>query len=252
MPAWATIQIRPRTLSRMRTRTPFRAAFAALLLLLAGTAAAATVPHAFTAKYKVLRKGNPIGEVTLTLRAGADGNWTYVSHMKGTSGLAGLLGASVEENSLFRWRDDRPEAIRYDYHMSVAFKDRARHVRVNWTKGTVQATQGGKQFTYASRAGLIDKHIIPLALGYALDSGTHDMVLPVAVKDRVEMQHYAVTGKTSVTVPVGNYQADRVDRTDKDKNFSAWYVPGRFPVPVKLRQQGDDDLTMLLQSYSSG
>lgn len=234
----------------MRIRTAFLALFTSIALLLSGTAAAAAVPHPFTAKYQVLRNGDAIGEVTLTLRADADGTWHYVSHMQGTSGLAALLGATVDENSRFRWRDDRPEAIRYNYHMSVAFKDRTRNVRVNWAKGTVQATQGGKQFTYPSHAGLIDKHIIPLALGYALDSGASDVVLPVAVKDRVEMQHYKVTGNASVTVPVGNFQADRVDRTDKNKNFSAWYVPGRLPIPIKLRQQGHDKLTLLLQSFT--
>ena len=236
----------------MPIRTVPRAVLAVLVLLLAGAAAAASVPHAFTAKYKLLRKGAPIGEVTLVLSRGTGGNWSYVSHMKGTAGLAGLLGASIDEHSLFRWRDGRPETIRYDYHMSVAFRDRTRKVRVDWAKGTVQATQDNQQHTYPARAGLIDPHIIPLALGYALGSGTRAVVLPVAVKDRVEMQHYAITGKAPVTVPVGHYQADRVDRTDKDKHFSAWYVPGRFPVPVKLSQQGHDDLTMLLQNYSTG
>jgi hypothetical protein len=235
----------------MHTRHPIGIFLAGLALLVAGNVVAGTTPHAFTAHYQVLRDGNTIGTVSMTLRAQPDGTWRYISQMRGTSGLAGLLGASLDEDSLLRWRDGRPETLDYRYHMSVAFKDRKRHVHVDWSTGTVHVTQDGKMHQYPVHDGLVDQHAIPLALGLALAGGAHDITLPVAVKDRVEMQHYRVTGDRVLDVPVGRYRADRVDRIDKDKAFSAWYVPGRYPIPVKLRKDGKDKLSLLLQRFTS-
>ncbi|RAP59358.1 DUF6134 family protein [Oleiagrimonas sp. MCCC 1A03011] len=232
----------------MHTPNILRSLLATALLCFAGSVLAAGTPAPFTATYQVLRNGSPIGESTLRLtRDGSD--WTYVSHMRGTSGLASLLGASVDETSRFRWHDGKPEALSYDYRMEAAIKSRQRRVQVDWVKDTVQVTDGGKRFDYAAKPGLVERHSMPLALGYALADGARHVALPVAVKDRVEIQRYAITGKSEVNVPAGRFDAVRVDRTDDSKNFSAWYVPKRYPVPVKLAQRAGGHLTLLLKSF---
>ncbi|KGI77227.1 DUF3108 domain-containing protein [Oleiagrimonas soli] len=226
----------------------FRCIALTALVLTAGAASAASTPKPFTATYQVLRNGSPIGESTLQLRS--DGaNWVYTSRMRGTSGLASLLGASVDETSHFRWHDGHPEALSYDYRMQAAIKSRQREVHVDWSHDTVRVVDDGKTFDYAAKPGLVERHSMPLALGYALESGANKVALPVAVKDRVEMQRYAVTGKSAVQVPAGRFDAVRVDRTDDSKDFSAWYVPSRYPVPVKLAQRAGGHLTMLLKSF---
>jgi hypothetical protein len=214
-------------------------------------AAPASTPHAFTATYEVQRGGSSIGESTLTLRADGNGRWTYTSKMHGTSGLAALLGASVEETSRFRWHDARPEALSYDYAMSAAVKHKTRHVVVDWTTGKVAVDDSKGTFGYATQPGLVERHLLPLALGWALASGPQQITLPVAVKDRVEQQHYSVVGKESVTVPAGTFQAVRVNRSDDDKGFSAWYVPGKYAAPVKLAQTDGGNITLLLKTYSA-
>jgi hypothetical protein len=71
----------------------------------------------------------------------------------------------------------------------------------------------------------------------------------VAVKQAVENQQFKVSGKEKVTVPAGSFDAVRVDRTDADRGFNAWYVPAKFPVPVKLAQKDGGDLTMELVKF---
>ena len=92
---------------------------------------------------------------------------------------------------------------------------------------------------------------MPLALGLALRGGARSVTLPVGVKQRVEQQNYAVKATESVTVPAGEFKAERVMRTDADKPFDAWYVPQKFPLPVKLAQGDGGNLTLQLMSYSS-
>lgn len=219
-------------------------------LLAASGLAAAAAPKAFTATYEVLRGGSAIGRSTLTLRADGPATWTYASNMEGTSGLAALLGADVRETSRFRWKDGRPEALSYDYKLDAAIKSKQRHLRVDWKADRVDVDDGRKgTFRYAPKPGLVERHSLPLALAWALQDGKRTIALPVAVQDRVQTQRFEVTGDETVKVPAGTFHALRVDRTDDNKSFSAWFAPDRFPVPVKLAQSDGGDITMLLKSF---
>ena len=96
---------------------------------------------------------------------------------------------------------------------------------------------------------MVERNNTALAIGLALQDGQQQLALPVAVKQDVETQRFKVAGKEKVSVPAGSYQATRVDRTDADRGFSAWYVPDRYPLPVKLSQHEGGDLTMELVSF---
>ena len=235
----------------MKTTTRSRSLLAVVAVLVSGSACAAA-PTAFTATYKVLRGGSAIGESTLTLRADGDGGWSYASDMRGTSGMAAMLGASVKENSRFRWHDGHPEAVAYNYDMDAAIKHKQRHVTVDWKAGKVAVDDGKKgHFAFATQPGMVERHLLPLALGYALADGSKTQLsIPVAVQNRVQVQSFNITGKDPVDVPAGHFNAVRVDRTDDNKGFSAWYMPARYPVPVKLAQTDGGDITLLLKSFT--
>jgi hypothetical protein len=65
----------------------------------------------------------------------------------------------------------------------------------------------------------------------------------------VENQQFKVAGSDDVQVPAGRFKAQRVERSDSDKAFNAWYVPQKYPVPVKLSQSEGGNLTLQLVSY---
>ena len=232
----------------MNLHTAFACALA--LLLATGSASAATVPGAFTARYKVSQDGQPLGEATVTLRPGPDGSWTYRKDVKGTAGLAALLGASTQETSSFRWKGAAPEAVSYDYRLIAAGKDKQRHLRVDWPKRQVRVDEGRGVDSYAAQPGMVERNTLPLAVGLALDKGRQQVSLPVAVRQRVETENFKVAGTETVKVPAGSFKAERVERSDAAREFSAWYVPGRYPLPVKLAQRDGGDLVLELVSYS--
>ena len=222
-----------------------------LALLFGISNAGAATPTAFTATYKVSRGGSPMGTATISLQDDGDGQWTYRKSVKGTSGLAAMLGASVDETSRFRWKGDLPEALSYDYQLRTGIKDRERHLRVDWdTKQvTVEGSKGTE--TYPARPGIVERNTLPLALGVALQAGKQEAAFAVAVRQEVQTQRFRVTGKETVKVPAGSFHAERVDRTDADRGFSAWYAPKRYPLPVKLSQHDGGDLMMELVSYKA-
>lgn len=231
------------------TIRPLLAPLVAIGLLFATQAALAAPPGGFTATYDVLQGGEPMGVATVSLRAAGHGEWTYSKDVKGTAGLAAMLGASVHETSRFRWKGDVPEAISYDYRLQTGIKNKQRHLRVDWNKDQVTVDEGKGAQSYAARPGMVERNSLPLALGLALRDGMKQVALPVAVRQEVQTQHFKVSGRETVKVPAGSFQAQRVDRTDADRGFSAWYAPDRFPLPVKLSQHDGGNMQMELVSY---
>ena len=232
----------------MTIQSVFAKAFA-LALLCASAQVVAAPPPAFNADYDVAQGGQPLGTAQVSLRPADDGNWVYSRDLTGTGGLAAVLGASTSERSTLRWKGDVPEAVSYDYKMQTAIKTRQRKLRVDWSAGKVSVDEGKGTSSYSVQPGMVERNTLALAVGLALRDGQRDITLPVAVRQAVEMQHFKVTGTETVTVPAGRFKALRVERTDADRGFTAWYAPDRFPVPVRLSQHDDGDLQMELVSY---
>jgi hypothetical protein len=233
------------------TIRPLLAPLLGLGLLLGTPAAPAATPTAFTATYDVSQAGSPMGQATVSLRAAGNGEWIYSKDVKGTGGLAALLGASVTESSRFRWKGDVPEAISYDYQLQAAVRQKQRHLVVDWAKKQVTVDEGKGPQTYPSSPGMVERNTLALALGLALRDGKQQVALPVAVRQEVQVQNFKVTGKETVKVPAGSFDAERIDRTDADRGFSAWYAPDRYPLPVKLSQHDGGDMVMELVSYKA-
>ncbi|MFA6228821.1 MAG: DUF3108 domain-containing protein [Rhodanobacter sp.] len=220
-----------------------------LALLFGSHAAAAAPPTAFTATYNVLQGGEQQGIATVTLRPGGHGKWIYRKDVKSTGGLAAMFSAKVHETSTFRWKGDVPEAVSYDYQLQSGIKNKQRHLRVDWASGQVTVDEGKGPTSYPASARMVERNTLPLALGIALRDGQQQVAMPVAVRQAVQIQNFKVSGKESVTVPAGRFQAERIDRTDADRGFSAWYAPARYPLPVKLSQHDGGDMVMELVSF---
>ncbi len=218
------------------------------LALFLGTANAST-PTAFTATYNVLRGGSPMGVATISLHDDGNGQWTYRKIVKGTGGLAAMLGANMDETSRFRWKGDLPEALSYDYELHTGIKNKQRHLRVDWGSNQVRVEGSKGTETYPAQPGMVERNTLPLALGVALQAGKQQVALAVAVRQEVQTQQFKVAARETVQVPAGSFHAERVDRSDADRGFSAWYAPERYPLPVKLAQHDGGDMVMELVSY---
>jgi hypothetical protein len=249
--AAAGCALRPDLPAAMQSFRAFAALLAAITLAVFCMDAIAAPPvPGFTAHYRVLQDGSPIGEATLTLAPGANDTWTFTTASKGTAGLASLLSASTREVSTFKWVGDSPQGISYDYTMNSALKQQHRSVHFDWSSHTVDVEDNG-HFHFGTQPGAVERHTIPLALAAGLANGKTRFTLPVAVRDRIEMQHYAAQGKQNVSVPAGSFDATRVSRTDGGDAFEAWFAPAKVPAPVKIDQRGKNAFSLELESWSA-
>lgn len=238
------------TFKAMQSHRAFAALLAAVALSVFCTAAAAAPPvPAFTAHYRVLQNGSPIGKATLTLAQGADDTWTFTTQSQGTAGLASLLAAGTREVSTFRWVGDAPQGISYDYTMKSALKQNHRSVHFDWTNHTVEVNDNGSS-RFATQPGVLERHTVPLALAAGLAAGKTTFALPVAVRDRIETEHFGAQGSQKVSVPAGTFDATRVRRTDGGDGFEAWFAPAKLPAPIKIDQRGKNDFSLELESWS--
>lgn len=219
-------------------------------VIVSGTALAAPPVPAFTAHYNLLRNGAAIGTATVTLTRGNGDTWTYTSASRGTAGLASLLGANITERSTFQWVDGLPQGDSYDYSMDTALKQKHRTVQFDWTTHTIEVNDHGIH-RFATVPGAIERHTVPLALAAGLATGKTSFTLPVAVRDRIQMQHYVARATQPVTVPAGHYNATDIVRTDGGDAFEAWFAPKQLPVPVKIDQRGKDEYSLELTSWAA-
>jgi hypothetical protein len=235
----------------MKTFSRFSAIAAGFALALVTGTALAAAPQPFTAHYQVLSDGQPIGDATIKLSAAGNGEYLYSNTGKGTGGMAAMIAASSEETTRFRWQNNVPATLSYDYKLQSSFKNKQRHMSVDPTSGKVTVDEGKGPGSYAGVPGMADRNSLPLAIGLALAGGKQVVTVPVGVRQGVEQQQYKVTGSESIKVPAGTFKAEKVARSDDgSKRFDAWYVPQKYPVPVKITQADGGDLTLQLVSFS--
>ncbi len=235
----------------MKTLSRIPAIAAGLALALVTGTALAAAPQPFTAHYQVLSDGQPVGDATVKLSTAGNGEYSYSNSSKGTGGMAAMMGASSEETTRFRWQNNVPATVSYDYKLQSSFKNKQRHMSVDPATGKVTVDEGKGPSSYAAVPGMADRNSLPLAIGLALVSGKQSVTVPVGVRQGVEQQQYKVTGTEAVQVPAGKFKAEKVARSDDgSKRFDAWYVPQKYPVPVKITQADGGDLTLQLVSFS--
>jgi hypothetical protein len=233
----------------MRTLKLSQSLLAGLALATFTTAAIAAPPQPFTATYQVQRDGETVGQATITLKSLGHGEYEYSNDMKGTAGLAAMLGINSNSVTRFRWNNNAPETENFTNKVT-GFKPKQRVMQVNWTSNQVSVNDNKGAMSYTATPGMVDGNTMPFALGLALANGSQSITLPVGVRQQVEQQQYKVQGSEAIQVPAGSFQASRVTRTDSDKHFDAWYVK-QYPLPVKLTQTEGGDMTLQLTHFSS-
>ena len=222
--------------------------FATALLILSASAFAAATLKPEQATYAVSRDGKVIGTATYSLAANADGTWTLHSQTRGTGGMAKLLGLDVREDSKFALRDGKLQGLRYDYRQDAAIKHKQRTTDFDASAGQIRVRDNGKDYRYPLVDGAIDRSAVAIALGLALADSATSATLPVAVRDRVEMQQYAVQGKVSIAVPAGKFEATEIDRADEPgKVMKSWYAQGFLPVRVEQPQHDGKAIVLELK-----
>lgn len=241
------MQRRDRVPRAQRSTQPM-ARIAAVLALLAVALvpllalAAESAPLApFTLHYEVLRNGKPLGEATLSLTPVEGETWEFLSHTRGTHGLALLAGAEIIERSEFRWHAGRPELLQYSFSQDVAFKRKQRAMTRSGAR--IDSVDGQRTHDLPFEAGVMDRNSVVLAIGADLARGAPDeMRYRVADREAVEWQRYRRAASEQVDTPAGRFDAIRVERIRENpgRTTTTWIAASLGHVPVRSVQREAD------------
>ena len=221
-------------------------AVAGSLLVLRNDAAAQPAPIElvpYQARYQVLRNGNTLGQAVVTLAR--DGvAWRLKSETRGTEGLAALARVELIEDSHFRLHDGKPETLDYSFRQKAAWKNRERTVTVDAAAGTIVSTNKDQQHRFAYRSGVIDRHLVTIALALDLarsgnTGSSAERVYRVVDRDEFEDQRYRAGRKETLSSPVGDLRTLRVTRMRENPGrvTDSWLAIDRGFVPVKVLQR---------------
>jgi hypothetical protein len=205
---------------------------------------------AFHGEYELLQDGDAKGRTTIDLKRDEGDVWELVTHSEGTSGLAGLAGADIEERSRFVWRDGRPELRSYRYAQKIAWKHKERSLDLLPDGARVDSRDGDKHRTIVFEAGAMDRHTVVLALARELRAGRHELSFRVADKGEMQTHRYRHAGHERVRVPAGEFDAIRVERIrdNPGRVTTTWFAAelGYMPVRIEQREPDGDVIEMRL------
>ena len=209
-----------------------------LALLLAGASHASGL-QPYTATYEVARNGDALGSATVTLRQ-IPGGWDFDSATRGTSGMARLAAADINEHSTVHDSNGVLETRMYRYRQSTILKTRERSIAVDAASNRIitHDKHGDQQFPM--QPGVLDRQAVTLAIAQDLAAGKRGTLnYNVADSDHVGAQRYQVGKEETVRVPAGTIRTITVARVRDSgggRTTVSWFGLDNGFVPVKIVQ----------------
>lgn len=195
----------------------------------------------FEARYTLFDGKKQIGTTRITLSKATNG-YVFETQSSGEGGVAGLLGAKINERSEFGYQGEIMQPLRYRYQQKVAFSDRRRDIDFDWSANRIRETEKKKPVDYAATAGTLDRHLVVLALARDLASGAKTFVHPVAYKGEVSPWEFRNQGVETIQTALGPISAIKMkrERENKSRVTTSWHAEKYGYLPIKIEQVEPD------------
>ena len=200
---------------------------------------------AFTANYVVFRNGKDLGTATIKLADIGSGRWELTTKTIGT-GIAAIAGVEINERSLIRWNEGKPETIDYSFSQKAGWKDKQRRIVVNAKSQTIVSEDKEKTYSLKYQSGILDRHAITVAIMQDLSQGKRgDLTYPVADREELNTQLYRIIGNEKMDTALGSFNTVKVQRIRENSNGKAttlWLASDKQFIPLRIEQkEGNGD-----------
>lgn len=202
---------------------------------------------AHDAVYEVLRHGDKIGEVHVSLARDDDGIWRYATETVATSRLAKLLRVSAEESAQFVWRDAHVVPLTYRQVARAPMRTRYWQHEIDWQRGTTATQTHEGELELELEEDLLDSLTLRLQLAVALHDPANrgqDLKFRVIERDEIEDQYFFYLGHEPVDLPAGCFDAIRMQRFRREgssRNYDSWHAANFQWLPLRILQIKDGD-----------
>jgi hypothetical protein len=222
-------------------------------------AEAGTPPlSAHEAIYEVVRRGDKIGEIHVTLSRNDNGIWRYATETLATSRLARLLRVSAEESAQFVWRDGHVVPLTYRQVTRAPTRTRYWQHEMDWNLGVTTTETHEGDLAIPLENDLLDSLTLRLQVAVALHNPANrgrDLQFRVLERDEIEDQYFLYLDHEPVDVPAGCFDAihlQRFRREGSSRNYDSWHTDNFEWLPMRILQikDGDPELDIRLLSTS--
>lgn len=204
----------------------------------------------FIANYIVRINGVKVGKATFSLQRQDSGEYLYQQRSKST-GIGNLLGAD-ESTQSSRWRYVKGEIqpLEYRSQRKKGDDDDNDHLFFDWLQHRVENRGAGEAWNIEIPDGTLDRLVMQMAMLFDLRDGKTQLEYHVATRSRIKRYIFEVTGKETIELPFGNFEAIRAERRDDKKDKSlVWGAPelDYFPVRFIKQKKSGIEVEILLQ-----
>ncbi len=207
----------------------------------------------FVADYIVRVNGIKVGEATFSLEHGEAGEYLYRQRSKST-GVAALFGSDTStQSSRWRYVDGNIQPIEFRSERKEGDEDDNAHLLFNWQELRVENRGAGEHWNIEIPEGTLDSLVMQMAMLFDFREGKTRLEYPVATRGRIKHYVFEVTGKETVELPFGKYEAIRAERRDDKKDKSlVWGAPALdyFPVRFLKQKKAGVEVEILLQKLN--
>ncbi len=209
--------------------------------------AAEPVPiPAHEARYEVLRHGNKIGELEVSLEQLENGVWYYRSDTQATAWWVRALNVSAEESAHFVWRGKQIMMLTYHHAQHAPANNRYFQHRTDWQAGTTEIRTERGQQTIELVANLVDPLSLRLQMAVNLADESRQretQSFTLLDRDEVKPQQYAYDGAEEQNLPAGCFETIRMRRIEDPesrKTNLSWHAADFEWMPVRILRREDD------------
>jgi len=154
----------------------------------------------------------------------------------------------VEERSVLRWLEGKPESVSWDFRQKVAWKTRERSLSVDASAGQLDLRDKDKRYSPPYQPGVLDRHAVTVAIMQDVAAGkSGELRYAVPDKDAMGNWVFRVGGSEKLDTPMGAQRALRVERVRESgggRSTTLWLAQDHGYVPLRILQKEPDGETI--------
>jgi hypothetical protein len=244
----------------MRALTAERAGRAALALLMAATACAASavpaqpssaqpLPAPFVATYTVAWHGVTAGTSTLQLTETAPGLYAYTSTDSAWGIFRLVFPHSLSQSSRFRISAGEVEPLSFE----AGGPGNPVRAQFDWNDERVTGTAKGKPLDLKLRPGTQDPLSVQIAIMLQLQAGRAPTSFWMLNTDEIDRFQYARRGEATLDTPLGKLRTILYTShaPGSDKTTWLWLAPalGYMPARAEQRVKGSTEISLAIRAF---
>lgn len=197
-------------------------------------------PVTFKATYNLYANGLEIAESVREVSRSGTNQYNYHSESHTTGFVALFHKDHIIENSQWKYEKNELIPIEYSYIRTRGKKEKNISVHFDWEKKILSNQINSSRIELPLTDGMLDKLSYQYAIMRDLRRNQFPSKYTVADARKIKTYHFKQAGEETVSTPLGDIQAIKIDKVADDSSMTIWCAPQLQYLPIKIKQAEED------------